>query len=143
MRASPAADISPQSHRVTVRHKVWLETAGGFALGDGGIGLLQAVDRAGSLRGAAVQLGWSYRHVLRYLANAEAGLGTELVARTRGGHGRGGARLTPAGRDLLRGLVRRAVARLGLGAGPHAARSLRPRRGLVCLAGVAIMYAPR
>jgi molybdate transport system regulatory protein len=94
--------MSRRSHRFTVRHKVWLETVGGFALGDGGIELLQAVDGAGSLRGAAAQLGWSYRHVLRYLANAEAGLGTELVARVRGGHERGGARLTPAGRDLLR-----------------------------------------
>jgi molybdate transport repressor ModE-like protein len=94
--------MSSQSHRLTVRHKVWLETPGGFALGDGGIELLRAVDGAGSLRGAATQLGWSYRHVLRYLGNAEAGLGTELVVRTRGGYDRGGARLTAAGRDLLR-----------------------------------------
>jgi molybdate transport repressor ModE-like protein len=94
--------MSRRSYRVTVHHKVWLETAGGFVLGDGGIELLRAVDRTGSLRGAAIQLGWSYRHVLRYLSNAEAGLGADLVARARGGHDRGGARLTRAGRDLLR-----------------------------------------
>jgi molybdenum-dependent DNA-binding transcriptional regulator ModE len=45
--------MSSRSHRFTVRNKVWLETAGGFALGDGGIELLRTVDGAGSLRGAA------------------------------------------------------------------------------------------
>jgi molybdate transport system regulatory protein len=93
--------MSSQSHRLTVRNKVWLETDNGFALGDGGIELLRAVDAAGSLRGAAVRVGWSYRHVLRYLVNAEAAFGAELVARARGGNDRGGAELTPAGRDLL------------------------------------------
>jgi len=94
--------MSGRSYRVTVHSKVWLETEGGFVLGDGGIELLRAVDGAGTLRGAAARLGWSYRHTLRYLTNAEAALGTALVARTRGGQDRGGARLTTAGRDLLR-----------------------------------------
>ena len=120
--------MSRRSHRLTVRNKVWLETAGGFALGDGGIELLRAVDGAGSLRGAAAQVGWSYRHVLRYLGNAEAGLGTELVARARGGHDRGGARLTPAGHDLLRRYTAfrrrldRALDRLSRAAFPSRAR---------------------
>jgi molybdate transport system regulatory protein len=91
-----------QSYRLTVRNKVWLEAEGGFALGDGGIELLRAVDAGGSLRAAAARVGWSYRHALRYLATAEAALGIELVARTRGGHDRGGAWLTPAGRTFLR-----------------------------------------
>ena len=90
------------SYRLTVRNKVWLEADRGFVLGDGGIELLRAVDDAGSLRGAAARVGWSYRHTLRYLANAETALGTGLVSRTRGGLDRGGAWLTPAGRDLLR-----------------------------------------
>jgi molybdate transport system regulatory protein len=95
-----------QSHRLRVRNKVWLEAEGGFAVGDGGIELLRAVETSGSLRGAAAGVGWSYRHALRYLNNAERACGTELVARARGGHTRGGARLTPAGRDLLRRYAR-------------------------------------
>ena len=94
-----------QSHRLRVRSKVWLEAEGGFALGDGGIEFLRAVDAAGSLRGAAARVGWSYRHALRYLVTAEAALGTELVARARGGNDRGGAWLTPAGRTFLRRYV--------------------------------------
>jgi molybdate transport system regulatory protein len=94
--------MSGQSHRLRVRSKVWLEAAGGFAVGDGGIELLRAVETAGSLRGAAAGVGWSYRHALRYLNHAEQACGTALVARVRGGHTRGGARLTPDGRDLLR-----------------------------------------
>jgi molybdate transport system regulatory protein len=93
--------MSVQSYRLAVRNKVWLEFRGRFALGDGGIELLRAVEAAGSLRGAAAQVGWSYRHALRYLDHAERACGTELVARARGGHTRGGAHLTPAGRDLV------------------------------------------
>jgi molybdate transport system regulatory protein len=95
-----------QSHRLAARSKVWLEAKRRFALGDGGIELLRAVEATGSLRGAATRVGWSYRHALRYLVNAEQALGARLVERARGGHRRGGARLTPAGRDFVRRYVR-------------------------------------
>ena len=98
--------MSVQSYRLDVRNKVWLESRGRFALGDGGIELLRAIEAAGSLRGAAAGVGWSYRHALRYLNHAERACGTELVARARGGHTRGGAHLTPAGRDLVRRYAR-------------------------------------
>jgi molybdate transport system regulatory protein len=98
--------MSVQSYRLVVRNKVWLEFHGRFALGDGGMELLRAVEAAGSLRGATAQVGWSYRHALRYLKHAERACGTALVARARGGHTRGGARLTPAGRDLVRRYAR-------------------------------------
>jgi molybdate transport repressor ModE-like protein len=85
-----------------VRHKVWLDAAGRFALGDGGIDLLRAIDTTGSIRAAARQVGWSYRHTLAYLANGEDAVGYPLVERMRGGHERGGARLTPEGQVFLR-----------------------------------------
>ncbi|MBI3637234.1 MAG: LysR family transcriptional regulator [Candidatus Rokubacteria bacterium] len=95
-----------REYRLAVRHKVWLDAGGRFALGDGGVDLLHAVETAGSLVAAARAVGWSYRHTLAYLANAERRIGRPLVARTRGGHGRGGARLTPAGRDFVRRYAR-------------------------------------
>jgi molybdate transport system regulatory protein len=95
-----------QSYRLRVRNKVWLEAGDGFAVGDGGIEFLRAVEAAGSLRGGAARVGWSYRHALRYLNNAERACRAELVARARGGQTRGGAQLTPAGRDLVRRYVR-------------------------------------
>ena len=84
-----------QSHRLRIQHKVWLHDGSRFALGDGGVRLLRAIDTAGSVRAAADRVGWSYRHTLAYLVNAERAFGYRLVKRARGGHDRGGAHLTP------------------------------------------------
>lgn len=90
-----------QAYRPTVRHKVWLVVGDRFALGDGGVELLRAIAATGSLRSAATAVGWSYRHTLTYLSKAETALGFPLVVRVRGGNDRGGASLSPKGRDLL------------------------------------------
>jgi molybdate transport system regulatory protein len=63
--------------------------------------LLRAIEATGSIRAGARRVGWSYRHALAYLAQADAAFGCPLVARTRGGHERGGAILTRAARDFL------------------------------------------
>jgi molybdate transport system regulatory protein len=95
------AEMHRGSYRPRVRGKVWLETSGRFALGDGGIRLLRAIDSTGSVRAAAEHVGWSYRHALAYIDNAEKTLDQVLVARTRGGNDRGGATLTDEGRDFV------------------------------------------
>lgn len=64
--------------------------------------LLRAIDATGSIRKAAARAGWSYRHTLAYLDNAERSLRFRIVARARGGAERGGTALTPRGRDFLR-----------------------------------------
>ena len=91
-----------REHRLAVRHKVWLERGTRFALGDGGLTLLHAIDSTGSVRAAAEEVGWSYRHALGYVTNAERAFGRPLVARARGGNDRGGATLTPEVRNFLR-----------------------------------------
>jgi molybdate transport system regulatory protein len=91
-----------REHRLAVRHKVWLDADGRFAVGDGGTDLVRAIARTGSVRAAALSVGWSCRHALAYLDNAERRLKRSLVERTRGGHERGGARLSADGRDFLR-----------------------------------------
>ena len=107
-----------REHRLAVRHKVWLENGRRFALGDGGLALFHAIDSTGSVRAAAHEVGWSYRHALGYIMNAERAVGRPLVARARGGNDRGGAALTPAARHFLRryaafrGRLDRAVERL-------------------------------
>ena len=95
-----------QSYRLIARHKVWLEAGTHFVLGDGGIGLLRAIAGTGSIRAAASEVGWSYRHALAYLDNAERTLGFALIDRARGGNERGGTQLTPRGRDLLHRFTR-------------------------------------
>jgi molybdate transport system regulatory protein len=94
-----------RSHRLAVQQKVWLNVGRRFALGDGGVPVLRAIEATGSIRAAAERVGWSYRHTLAYLDNAERALGFPLIERARGGNERGGARLTPLGRDFVRRYV--------------------------------------
>jgi len=95
------AEMHGREYRLAVRHKVWLDAGGRFAVGDGGTDLLRAIDATGSVRAAAERVGWSYRHTLAYLDNAERVLRRTLVERSRGGQERGGARLNADGRDFL------------------------------------------
>jgi molybdate transport system regulatory protein len=85
-----------------LKAKVWVERRGRFVLGDGGVGLLEQIDRTGSIQAAARRLGWSYRHTWGYLKNLEDTSGTKFVERRHGGAAGGGARLTPAGRAFVR-----------------------------------------
>src|SRR5438552_3430523 len=108
-----------REYRLAIHHKMWLDAGRHFAVGDGGTDLLRAIDVTGSIRAAARRVGWSYRHALAYLDNAERMLRQTLVERTRGGQERGGARLNAAGRDFpqrysqFRAEAHRAGARAG------------------------------
>ena len=62
--------------------------------------LLRAVDAAGSVAGAASELGRSRARALSRIEALEAAYGS-LVERRRGGEGGGGSRLAAGGRDLL------------------------------------------
>jgi len=64
--------------------------------------LLDGVERTGSLRKAAQDLGMSYNKAWRILHAAEQRLGFPLLDRSIGGITGGGSRLTPEGEDLLR-----------------------------------------
>ena len=110
------ADASKSSPRVartvTPCSKVWLEVGGRFAVGEGGIALLEAVRVRGSLRRAAGDVGWSYRHAWDYVQKTEAVLELRLIQREPG-RPRDGSALTGDGEALLQALGRlqRAVQR--------------------------------
>jgi len=91
-----------------IRTKVWLEHEGRFVMGDGGLRLLEAVERLGSLAAAVRAVDWSYRHAWGYLRRAETVLGVALLEGRAGRGAARGARLTASGRRLL---TRLAVAR--------------------------------
>jgi molybdenum-dependent DNA-binding transcriptional regulator ModE len=59
---------------LTPRVKIWMETDDGFSFGFGLIQILQAIGRAGSIKGAAVDLDRSYRHVWNRIKEAESAL---------------------------------------------------------------------
>jgi molybdate transport system regulatory protein len=81
--------------------KLWLDYRG-RAFGDGPAHLLAGVERAGSLRKAAQELGMSYNKAWRILHAAEERLGFALLDRSVGGSLGGGSRLTPEAQDLVR-----------------------------------------
>jgi molybdate transport system regulatory protein len=83
------------------RVKVWLETEGRYAFGFGVTEILQAVDRAGSIKQAAADLGLSYRYVWGRIKKAEQVLGRQLVEAHVGGAGTRRSSLTPEARRLL------------------------------------------
>src|SRR5690349_21679302 len=82
------------------RVKVWLETGGRYAFGLGISEILQAVERAGSIKQAAADLGKSYRHVWARVKEAEEALGRALVETRVGGQGIRRSTLTPEARRL-------------------------------------------
>jgi len=77
--------------------------------------LLGAIHATGSVSAAARRLGISYRSAWLWVEKAHAAWGAELVAKTQGGSGGGGAVLSPAAHGLL-DLARRCE-RAGEGAG--------------------------
>jgi 8-oxo-dGTP diphosphatase len=85
-----------------LRVKAWLEVDGRYVLGRGTAKLLQYVHEEGSIAKAARRMGMSYRHAWGLLREIQEGFGRRVVATRRGGPSGGGARLTEAGRELLR-----------------------------------------
>ena len=73
----------------------------GGGLDDRFFALLAAVEEAGSLTRAARATGYSYKGAWLLLERAETLAQAPLLARSAGGAGGGGTRLTPAGAQLL------------------------------------------
>lgn len=81
-------------------YKLWLDDDG-RVFGDGPAQLLEGVERHGSLRKAAQELGMSYNKAWRILQAAEGRLGFSLLESSVGGASGGGSRLTPEAHDLV------------------------------------------
>jgi molybdate transport system regulatory protein len=86
---------------VTPRAKVWLEADGQYAFGLGIARILEAVDKTGSIKAAAAEVGKSYRHVWARIKAAEEALGIALVATQIGGGDSRRSTLTDPARQLV------------------------------------------
>ena len=85
---------------------------GGAALGPGRIALLEAIERTGSISGAARMVGMSYRKAWRLIDDMNRSFREPLVETAFGGARGGGARVTETGRQvgvLYRRMERTAV----------------------------------
>jgi len=70
--------------------------------GAGVLELLEGIGRAGSIQGAAQEMGLSYVKALRILNRVERELGATLLVRHKGGAERGRTELTPLARRFMR-----------------------------------------
>lgn len=84
-----------------VRFNVWLEKDDEVVLSVWRVQMLEAIERTGSITGAAEELDVPYRRMWERLNECERRLGVQLVERQTGGEGGGGANLTEAGRDYV------------------------------------------
>jgi molybdate transport system regulatory protein len=82
--------------------KLEVESALGHAHADKRVEILRRVGAAGSISQAAREAGVSYKAAWQALDTLSNLAGAPLVERAVGGAGGGGARLTPAGEQLLR-----------------------------------------
>ena len=89
------------TRQFTPRVKVWVELEGEYVFGYGLSEILRAVERAGSIKEAAAELGKSYRYVWSRIKEAEKALGLTLVDAHVGGTGTRRSFLTPAAEELL------------------------------------------
>ena len=87
--------------QITPHINLWLESDGRVVLSKWRIQLLEAIDEAGSISGAAERMTVQYRLAWDRLEEMEDGLGVRLVERHVGGAGGGGAKLTDVGRDYV------------------------------------------
>jgi molybdate transport system regulatory protein len=90
MKKSPLTEHIP-----TVRLHLWLDTDDGLFFGTGRALLLERIEKHGSLKKAAEELGMSYRAAWGKIKQSEKILGFELITRNSR---RGGYELTDFGR---------------------------------------------
>jgi molybdate transport system regulatory protein len=83
------------------RIKVWMQCENGYGFGSRFVAILEAVGRTGSIKHAAAEVGWSYRHVWSRIKRAEEALGCPLVTTKLGGQREDRSELTPEARGIV------------------------------------------
>ncbi|HSP07577.1 MAG TPA: molybdenum transport protein, partial [Acidobacteriota bacterium] len=96
MRRKPLANL-----RKTVRPRFRVYYGTEIAIGPGKEELLQAIEKTGSIHGAAVSLKMSYMRAWQLVRTMNSCFRSPLVETIRGGKHSGGAWLTPLGRRVL------------------------------------------
>jgi molybdate transport system regulatory protein len=96
---SPHTDLAV---RVKPRAKLWLEVGDQYVFGLGISEILKGVQRTGSIKAAAREVGKSYRYVWDKIKQAEHALGAPLVQSQVGGKDSRRSELSELAQDLIR-----------------------------------------
>jgi molybdate transport repressor ModE-like protein len=100
-RSSAAKTPALMDGRVGTRLKGWLTWDGEFFVGPRYIRLLEAIEVAGTIRGACATCEMSYRTCINRIRQMERTLGAPILDISRGGAEHGSTRLTPLARRLI------------------------------------------
>ena len=85
-----------------IRSKIWIaDESGNVVFGLGRLKILDAIDRLGSIQGAAKELKMGYRAIWGKINATEERLNRPLLIRNKGGRAGGGSQLTPFALSLL------------------------------------------
>lgn len=69
--------------------------------GEGPYRLLKGIEKSGSLRSAAAEMGMAYTKALKLINTAEEKIGIKFLTRVVGGKSGGGSVLTPEGKNWI------------------------------------------
>ncbi len=100
-----------EKRKIVCRTRFRITKGNDIALGPGKIDLLEAIEKKGSISGAARDLGLSYRRAWQMVSAMNTCFQDLLVESAKGGKGGGGARVTPLGQrvaGLYRSMERKA-----------------------------------
>jgi len=85
----------------TLNYKIWVEKDKKKVFGDGPCKILKGIERNGSLRTAAMEMGMSYNQAWRLIKKLEDNLGFPLLEKKVGGRSGGGSVLTKNAKLLI------------------------------------------
>jgi len=102
MESKSKRTVAESAQRRVLRGKVWVEVGGQPALTEAGADLLEQIIVCGSLSEAARRLRFSYRRAWMLLDAMNRRWPSPLVKTAIGGKRGGGAKVTPAGEQVLR-----------------------------------------
>ena len=94
-----------EKQNIVCKSRFRIKNGNNIALGPGKIELLEAIELAGSISAAAREIGLSYKRAWEMVDVTNRCFQSPLVERSAGGHGGGGANLTPLGLKMV-GLYR-------------------------------------
>jgi len=97
-----AKKLSSLTQKIKPKFRLWLEYEDKPVFGKGGVEILEAIEKYGSISIAAKNTSYSYRFVWNYLEKIKERIGEPAVEAHKGGFkGGGGAKLTELGKTLL------------------------------------------
>jgi molybdate transport system regulatory protein len=83
------------------KFKMWLTEGTTDIIGSGGISLLKAIDKYGSISDAARKIGMSYRFAWNQIKEIEKAIGHPILKTQIGGKNGGNAKLTSKAKEIL------------------------------------------